>query len=189
MRRSSQRAAVPHTSRFCLCGAPSRPFWNVEDIARGKCMGHPPRKGTADSLSILLARFLWLATLAVTTAICGCSGGNDRTVWSAKSIPPDGQFVATAYRNVPSGIGTGDFGTSVYLNWTDGSQSPTIILSFQDGADRSSGDKTVGMNWLSSRHLELTYKAPRTIDFQAIKCHSVDISVRDLSSPTRDTHQ
>ena len=79
----------------------------------------------------------------------------------------------------PSGIGTGNIGTFVYLNWTRGSQSPTIILAFLDESDEP-GDKSVGVNWLSSSHLELTYEGPRTIDFQAVKAHGIDITVREL---------
>jgi hypothetical protein len=37
------------------------------------------------------------------------------------------------------------------------------------------------MNWLTPTHLELTYKGRRTLDFEAVKCHGVDISVRELS--------
>jgi hypothetical protein len=37
---------------------------------------------------------------------------------------------------------------------------------------------------LTPKHLELTYKGRRMLDFQAVKCHGVDISVRDLSDGT-----
>lgn len=44
----------------------------------------------------------------------------------------------------------------------------------------------MGMNWMTSTHLELTYNGPRTIDFEAVRCHGVDISVRDLSSEMKN---
>lgn len=45
----------------------------------------------------------------------------------------------------------------------------------------------VGMNWLTTTHLELTYKAARTIDSQTIKWLGVDISVRDFSAGTSNS--
>jgi hypothetical protein len=120
-------------------------------------------------------------TLAILTlfllAAVGCDG--PRTVWSAESRSPDGKMIAHAWTVQPSGIGTGNPGTFVDLNWRSGSQSPTLVLAFDDGSDSAEGDKKVGMNWLSSTHLNLTYTGPRTIDFQAIKCHGIDISVQD----------
>ncbi len=56
-----------------------------------------------------------------------------------------------------------------------------LILEFSGGQSESDGMR-VGMNWLTPTHLELTYKGQRTIDFQAVKCAGVDVSVRDLSS-------
>jgi|ERR1700688_51944 len=116
----------------------------------------------------------------------GCGSPDTRT-WSTEARSPDGKMIAHAWTTHPSGIGTGDFGTFVNLNWTIGSQSPTVVLTFSDGADQPGGDKTVGINWLSTTQLELIYKGKRTIEFEAIKCHGVDISVRDLSSATTNT--
>ena len=98
-------------------------------------------------------------------------------------------MIAHARTIQPSGIGTGEIGTFVDLNWTSGSQSPTVVLAFSDGADQPGGDKSVGINWLSPTHLELTYKGQRTIDFEAVKCHGVDISNRNLSSGTTNASQ
>jgi hypothetical protein len=89
-------------------------------------------------------------------------------------------MVASARTIQTSGIGTGDPGTFVYLNWTTGSQAPTVILAFSDGPAEAGG-MSVGMNWLTPRHLELTYKSRRVFDFQAIRCHGIDISVRDIA--------
>jgi hypothetical protein len=111
--------------------------------------------------------------------LSGCEG--PKTQWSSEVRSPDGKFVAQIRSSQPSGIGTGDIGTFVYLNWTSGSQSPTIIVAFEDGSDEN-GNKSIGINWLTSNHLELTYSGPRTIDFQAVKCHGVEISLRDISA-------
>ena len=69
----------------------------------------------------------------------------------------------------------------MYLNWTTGSQPKLLILAFSDGPSVPGG-MSVGMNWLTPTHLELTYKGQRPLDFQALKCRGVDISVRDLAS-------
>jgi hypothetical protein len=92
-------------------------------------------------------------------------------------------MIATAYTVVPSGIGTGDFGTRVFLNWAEGSQPTTIILAFAEGPDEPGG-MNVEMTWLAPTHLELTYRGHRNLDFQAVKCHGIDISVRELPGGT-----
>jgi len=89
-------------------------------------------------------------------------------------------MIATAKTFENSGFGTEGIWTGVYLNWTTGSQKPVEILEFSDGPAGPDGMK-VGMNWLTSKHLELTYKGQRTLNFQAIRCYGIDISVRDVS--------
>ena len=69
------------------------------------------------------------------------------------------------------------------MNWTTGSQPPMLILAFSDGPPEP-GSMSVGMKWLTPTHLELTYKGHWTLDFQAVKCAGIDISVRDLSNET-----
>jgi hypothetical protein len=124
----------------------------------------------------------WSAFILAITWFCmllsACDG--PKTSVLAESRSPDGKLIARARATQPSGIGTGNIGTFVDLNWTNGSQNPTTILSFDDGSDYP-GDKTVGLNWLSPTHLEVTYKGQRTIDFEAIKCHGVEITIRPLS--------
>jgi hypothetical protein len=120
-----------------------------------------------------------LLLLSVCLALSACEG--PRTTWSAESRSPNGRMIATARADETSGIGTGDPGTSVYLDWTSGSQPTTIILSL---LPPQRGITKVGMNWLASRHLELTYSGDVTVDFQAIRCHGVEISVRVLSEGT-----
>lgn len=118
-------------------------------------------------------------------SLCSCNGPK-RTLLS-ESRSPDGKMIAHAYRDEPSGIGTGEIDTFVDLKPTGGAKSGTTILAFDDGLDDPSGDKNVGMNWISKTHLELTYKGPRHIGFQAIKCYGVDISVRDRVSDAGKT--
>jgi hypothetical protein len=127
-----------------------------------------------------------LLILGVCISFSSCDG--PKVNWSAESRSPDGKMIATARTIQTSGIGTGNPGTFVYLNWTKGSQSPTIILAFHDGPDEPGG-MNVRMNWLTPTHLELTYKGRRAFDFQAVRCDGVDISVRDLSNGTMSSSQ
>jgi hypothetical protein len=136
--------------------------------------------GTASSRKRIL-----LLILGVCVWLSSCDG--PKTTWSAESRSPDGNMIATARTIQTSGIGTGDPGTFVYLNWTTGSQPPTAILAFSAGPDEPDS-MNVEMNWLTPNHLELTYKGPRTLDFQAVKCHGVDISVREISSEPSQAH-
>jgi hypothetical protein len=58
-----------------------------------------------------------------------------------------------------------------------------LIFSFSEGPVDG---MQVKMAWLSPTQLELTYEGQHTIDFQAVKCAGVDISVRnsDFGSST-----
>ena len=56
----------------------------------------------------------------------GCRGSE--TIWSAEVQSPDGKMTATARAFGNSGFGINGVDTSVYLNWTTGSQPPTIRL-------------------------------------------------------------
>jgi hypothetical protein len=64
----------------------------------------------------------------VGVSLSGCQDSS--MVWSAEARSPDGKMIARARTIRPSGIGTGDFGTFVDLNWTSGSQAPTVVLPF-----------------------------------------------------------
>ena len=50
------------------------------------------------------------------------------------------------------------------------------------------GATNVEMKWLTPTHLELTYKGHRTLDFQAVKCYGIDITVRAIPSGTSNAH-
>jgi hypothetical protein len=138
----------------------------------------------ANGTIYVICKPIRLLTFGVCILVSCCDG--PKTTWSAESRSPDGKMIATARTIQTSGIGTGDPGTFIYLNRTKGSQSPTIILALL--ADEP-GDMDVGMNWLSQTHLELTYKGHRSIDFQAVKCHGIEISTRELSNGSVNSSQ
>ena len=110
---------------------------------------------------------------------------NSERTWAAEAKSPDGKIIVTAETLGPGGWGTGDPAeTYVLINWTSGSQSSTKIFSFNDGPNEPGG-MNVGMNWLTSKHLELTYKGHPSIDFEAIKWQDVVISARNLSTAAK----
>ncbi len=115
----------------------------------------------------------------VTLGLTSCFAPQRTKLGESRS--PDGKIIASVYRDEPSGIGTGEIDTIVELNWTTGKQPPTTVLAFDDGLDVPEGDKSVGMDWKTPTQLELTYKGPRHISFQALRWHGVEIAVRDRS--------
>jgi hypothetical protein len=123
--------------------------------------------------------------VGVCIVVSGCKGSEK--VWSAEARSPDGNMLASARTIAQSGFGTGYIGTVVYLNRIKGSQPPMEILQLSDDYETPSDEISVEMKWLAPTHLELAYKGHRTLDFQAVKCVGVDISVRDLSSGTAST--
>lgn len=127
-----------------------------------------------------------LLIIAAFALISGCEGS--QTIWSAEARSPDGKMIATASAFANGGFGiSGVPATTVYLNWTAGSQAPTEILSLDNNSDSPNGT-SVGMNWLTPTHLELTYEGNRqNIGFEAVKFAGVDISLQDLSIPTTAT--
>jgi hypothetical protein len=115
-------------------------------------------------------------TVAVCSLLYGCS--NVATTWSTEVRSPDGRWLAKALTAQQSGPGNALLQTTVFLKHTTGPKEPIEVLLFTQ--DAKSID--LRMKWLTPSHLEVTYKQPAVIDFQAIKCGGVDISVQDVSS-------
>jgi uncharacterized protein YceK len=145
-------------------------------------MDGPTLQRVRDSRSVLCKRMLIL-TVSVCALLSGCS--NVATIWSTEVRSPDGRWIARAVTEQHSGPGNALLQTTVLLKHTKGPKEPIEVLLFTQDA-RSIDLK---MNWLTPSHLEVSYKQPAEIDFQAIKCGGVDISVRDLSSGTMSSSQ
>jgi hypothetical protein len=133
---------------------------------------------------------IWMATSLLVVGLCiflsGCKGSE--TIWSAEARSPDGKMIATGRTVAQSGFGTGYIGTTVQVNWTQGKQHPVEVLELSDGSEVPPDSTSVEMKWLTPTHLELTYRAPRSLDFQAVKCcGNIDITTRNLSSPASST--
>lgn len=134
-------------------------------------MSGPNRGSSSAALKLILP-----AVLATLLLLTGCKAA---PTWSTESRSPDGRMVAKAEAFTNGGFAApGPSSTFVYLNQTKGSQKPMLIFAFSEG---SPGSMQVKMNWLSPSHLEVMYEGQRTIDFQAIRCAGVDISVRSAA--------
>ena len=121
-------------------------------------------------------------SLIIVGACVFVSGCKSPPIWSAESRSPDGKMVATAEVFANGGfVAPGPDATFVYLNWNAGSQPRMLILAFSGGQSEPDGIR-LAMNWLTPTNLDLAYKGQRNIDFQAVKCAGVDISVRELTS-------
>jgi hypothetical protein len=76
----------------------------------------------------------------------------------------------------------------VYLKPPDDSKPPIEILEFANDSAFPSGITNVDMTWPTPTHLEVTYQGHAKLNFQAVKCAGIDITVRDLSTEAID-HQ
>jgi hypothetical protein len=125
--------------------------------------------------SAVIRKTILLLIISLCALALGCR--NATTIWSTEIRSPDGRWLAMARTDQYSGPGNAALLTTVHLMRTKGPKDPIeVLLLMQD--TRSIDLK---MNWLTSSRLEVTYKQPATIDFQAIKCGGVDISVQDVS--------
>ena len=131
-------------------------------------------------LSFALSLFGLLSILL----LVGCQ--DSAVIWSAKSLSPDGHWLASARTDQYGGPGTASVQTTVYLKWLNGTQPPVQILEFTNASAYPSGSTTVAMNWRSQTHLEVTYNGNATLNFQAVKCGNITISVRDISSSSKE---
>jgi hypothetical protein len=141
---------------------------------------NPNERNIAYELGDKVPSFLKSVLLLTLTCCAFLSGCKPSSVWSAEAKSPDGKMTATASTFQDAGFLAGETQTTVYLNWAVGSQPKTLILAYSDGP--TAQDMAVEMKWLTPTHLELSYKGQRSLDFQAVKCNGVDITVRNLPS-------
>jgi len=124
--------------------------------------------------------------VAACTLLCGCpeSCKEGGTTWSAEARSPDGLWLATARSQQWGGPGTAYDATTVYLKWIRGSQPPVEILGFS----HQYATMNLKMEWVTPRHLNVIYgESERSgdkveIDFQAIKCAAVEITVQHVDA-------
>jgi hypothetical protein len=130
------------------------------------------RARTAFGVASVLA---WLM-LVLLSALAGCR--DVATIWSSESRSPDGRWIATARTEQYGGPGTAGVLSTVFLEQVYGRRDKIQVLQLSQDA----ASVELKLNWLAPTHLEITYKQPASVDFQAIKCGGIDISVRDVSN-------
>ena len=117
-----------------------------------------------------------LCFMSLCTLVSGCR--DVATIWSTDSSSPDGRWVASAHTDQYGGPGTAGILSTVTLRQVKGKQDKIEVLQLSQDATQVD----LKLNWLSPTHLEITYKQPASVDFQAIKCGGIDISIRDTSA-------
>lgn len=132
-----------------------------------------------NSLAIMLGiatrTAMLLLTIACAVSLSGCQDEGE-TIWSSEIRSPDGRWLATANTKQWGGPGTAYVATIVYLKLIDSPQPPTQVLLFSNESAYPIGSTGVHMEWLTPKHLNVTYGSHATLDFQAIKCAGIDIS-------------
>jgi len=103
-----------------------------------------------------------------------------RDLSSVEARSPDGNWLAISSTERHSGA---DNETNVYLKRTNDSRSPEKVLGFcSDAAEYRSGTIDLTLKWATPSHLDVTYDAYLSPDFQVAKYAGIDISVRNLSA-------
>jgi hypothetical protein len=120
-------------------------------------------------------RVAWLTTILLCALACGCRDSD--TIWSAEARSPDGRWIAAARTQQYGGPGTAGIQSFVSLRQLGGRQDSVVVLQLTQAVTTID----LKLNWLDPSHLEITYRQPASVDFQAIRCGGVDISVRNLS--------
>ena len=113
-----------------------------------------------------------LRLIALCTLVFGCR--DVATIWSTNSVSPDGQWVASARTDQYGGPGTAGILSTVTLKPVKGKQGEIEILQLS----QETPSINLKLIWLTPTYLEVTYKQPASINFQAIKCGGIDILVR-----------
>jgi hypothetical protein len=130
--------------------------------------------------------FVIVIALALLTT-CGCKE-TPATDWSEQAVSPDGSWTARASNQRGGGMGGAYNDATVRLKRKTGPSDEITILSFSNESQVAD----LKMEWVDSTHLTVSYPSYATIDFQAIKCAGINISVvevqKDWPVPARPTH-
>ena len=121
---------------------------------------------------------IWSTAVLLCSLVSGCKDA--ATIWSTESNSPDGRWVAAAHTDQYGGPGTAGILSTVTLRQVKGRQDKIEVLQLSQDAT----GVDIKLNWLTPTHLEITYKQPASVDFQAIKCGGIAISIRDTSAGT-----
>jgi len=124
----------------------------------------------------LAAISLLLVGASVLAPGCGAA-----MIWSAESRSPDGMWLASGRTIENAGPGTNDVNTAVYLKRANGLGPSEMILSLAEGPVVPPSITGVRMEWLTPKHLELTYAGGRVLAYRASQSFGIDITVQEFS--------
>lgn len=149
------------------------------------CVGHDGAKSTGQSMTKDCTRNIFkLAIIFALLGVFNSGCGGAATTWSAEARSPDGLWLAIARSQQWGGPGNDYDATTVYLKWVKGSQRPSEILEFS----HQYANMHLRMEWITPKHLNVVY-APTSkpgdqvnVDFQAVKCADVEITIQKLTS-------
>lgn len=113
--------------------------------------------------------------LLFTLFLVGCR--DQATIWSARSKSPGGRWIATASTEQFGGPGTASLETNVYIAQSSKGK-PIPVLDLNNYAAFPPGVTAVEMAWQGPMHLTLTYHGIATVEFQAVKCFGIEITLQ-----------
>ena len=125
-------------------------------------------------------RLLWSPVLAMSCLAAGCSGGE--TIWLTEMKSPDGQWVAIGRTDQYGGPGNAAVITGVYLQHAQGDKRTDAVVSFSDNQSPADARIIPASEWLTPKHLQISFRRHVDLDLQVVKYADIEISVRDLSS-------
>ena len=127
-----------------------------------------------------LRKLILYSVISICALVCCCGGST--TISTIRALSPDGEWQAIARTVHYGGPGNSTTITTIDLERIK-LPRPTKIISLLQNTDSID----LKMNWLTSRHLDVTYGQPVEIGFQAIKCAGLDISLRYVNTEKTNT--
>jgi len=129
---------------------------------------------------VVCARGLALCVAIVAFLLTAACNGGGTVTWSAESRSPDGRWLAVARTTEYGGFGTASTETTVELRDTS---APSVVRSSQQvlGFMNDGPALALKMSWLSSEHLDVTYRGdPKILYFQVVKTSGLEISTSNV---------
>ncbi len=109
------------------------------------------------------------------SALPGCAP-NPQVIWSTTAPSPDGLWVASVQTKMWSGPGIGTVGSMAYLARSSEADKTIEILTYREGANIVHPE----LKWQSPKELLILIPADTSVDFQAIKCAGIAITLQHL---------
>ena len=98
------------------------------------------------------------------------------TIWSVQSKSPDGQWLSSAKTEQHSGPGNASLQTLVYIEPTNRSASPEVVLTLSPTSESRSDMNDLEMKWLTPTHLEIGYDRDLNVDFEVARAFGIDVT-------------